>query len=49
MADYRTANARNVSSQERDASLLQTIIAFLRFAQRPVDVRNGRLKCSKLD
>ena len=49
MRDDSTANTRNVTTQERDTSLLKAVERVLRLAEEFVDLRHGRFKGCELD
>lgn len=49
MRDDSTSNTRDVTTQERDTSLLETIVRFLRLAEGFVDLRYSRLESRELD
>lgn len=45
----RTANACNVTPQKGNSSLLQSIVAFLWFTQRSINIIHRRLKCGEFN
>lgn len=49
MRHNRTPNTRNVTTQERNSSLLEAVQLFLRLANELVNLRHRLLECRKLD